>query len=79
MGKDIGWLVIVALIAFGAGRATAPDPNAVPTFGKTGLPKNCRAVIQANLDAWQEKKFSADDIFLSIERNCGQNGYAWDL
>ncbi|TFH81871.1 kynureninase [Pseudomonas kribbensis] len=69
---------MILIIGIAVGRFTAPgDPNAEPTYGKTGLPKNCRAVIQTNLDAWAAKQYSADDIFLSISRNCGQNGYSW--
>jgi hypothetical protein len=78
MGKDLGWLIIVLIIGFGIGRYTAPDPNAIPTYGKTGLPKNCRAVIQTNLDAWEAKQYSADAIFSSIARNCGVTGQSWE-
>ncbi|MCY1458463.1 hypothetical protein D9M71_758480 [compost metagenome] len=74
------WKLILVLIAgIIIGRFSAPgDPNKTPTYGDTGLPKNCRAVIQANLDAWALKQYSADEVFASISRNCGQNGYAWD-
>lgn len=77
MYKNFVWIVIVLAAGVWIGRSTAPDPNAVPTYGKTGFPKNCRAIIQTNLEAWAAKQYSASDIFLSLDRNCGANGYAW--
>lgn len=56
---------------------TGCDPNASPTYGKTGLPKNCRAIIQANVEGWRTGKHSSDDAMASIERNCGENGHSW--
>ena len=53
-------------------------PNSKPIYGDTGLPKNCRAIIQANIDGWRDKNYSAAEAFSSIERNCGANGYSWD-
>lgn len=53
------------------------DPNSQPTYGDTGLPKNCRALIQANIDGWRGGQYSAPDALDSIERNCGANGYSW--
>ena len=53
------------------------DPNAKPTYGDTGFPKNCRAIVQANIDGWRAGKWSAPDALASIERNCGANGYSW--
>lgn len=53
------------------------DPNAKLTFGETGLPKNCRAIIQANLDGWHSGEYSAEEALGSIERNCGKDGYSW--
>lgn len=73
-------LKVVAFLAVGflVGRMSAPgDPNLAPTFGETGLPKNCRAIIQANLDSWSIHQFTADQIFSAIRRNCGANGYSW--
>jgi len=55
----------------------ACDPNSEPKYGDTGLPKNCRAIIQANVDGWRLNQYSAEDALASIERNCGANGYSW--
>lgn len=60
-----------------AGCTKLGDPNERPTYGKTGLPKNCRAIIQANVDGYRAHQYSADDVIASIERNCGANGYSW--
>lgn len=71
-------VALILIIGIAVGRFTAPgDPNSEPTYGETGLPKNCRAVIQANLDAWAAKQYSANDIFSSIGRNCGRSGQSW--
>ena len=53
------------------------DPNAKPTYGDTGLPKNCRAIIQANVDSWRAGEYPADEVMASIERNCGEQGHSW--
>ena len=63
-------------------------PNSKPTFGETGLPRNCRAVVQAQVDGIREIRDSNKDYALqllkideyvdSIERNCGSNGFSWE-
>ncbi|WP_048766296.1 hypothetical protein [Acinetobacter sp. 243_ASPC] len=63
-------------------------PNSKPTFGETGLPKNCRAIIQTNINEYRKIRSSGenyeiqmadiDGVLDSIERNCGENGYSWD-
>lgn len=54
------------------------DPNAAPEYGETtGLPKNCRAIVQANVDGYRSGEFAADDVINSLERNCGAHGYSW--
>lgn len=53
------------------------DPNEFPTFGKTGLPKNCKAIIQRNLDDWHTGSYPAEAALNSIERNCSIIGYSW--
>lgn len=78
MGKGFFGVVVALFIGAAIGRLSAPgDPNATPTYGDTGLPKNCRAFIQSSLDAWAMKQYPADQIFSSISRNCGANGYSW--
>ena len=54
------------------------DDNSKPIYGKeTGLPVNCRAYVQIVIDGYKSKKYSADDSFVGLERNCGINGAAW--
>ncbi|WP_291355307.1 MULTISPECIES: kynureninase [unclassified Acinetobacter] len=53
-------------------------PNSKPTYGETGLPKNCRAIVQVNIDAWRSHKNTAEEVMNSLERNCGANGYSWE-
>lgn len=47
-------------------------------YGESGLPKNCRAIIAANIEGWQSGVFTAPEAFGSIDRNCGRFGYAWE-
>lgn len=54
------------------------NPNDAPRYGKTGLPKNCRALIQENIDGYRLHQYTADEVMNSLERNCGANGYSWD-
>ena len=70
--------ILVAVIAFAIGRFGFPkDSNSYPTYGSTGLPKNCRAIIQANIDGVNSRQFAAEDALNSIGRNCGRYGYGW--
>ena len=76
-------LLVIALTLSGCEK-----PNTKPTFGETGLPMNCRAVIQANIDEIKKIRESdvdfrlqmikIDDHVDSMERNCGANGYSWE-
>lgn len=70
-------LVLAGLLALPLTGCDYLDPNAKPTYGDTGLPKNCRAIIQANVDSWRAGEFTADETMASIERNCGAQGYSW--
>lgn len=53
-------------------------PNSKPTFGETGLPKNCRAIVQNAIDEWRKGNYSTEETMGSLERNCGANGYSWE-
>lgn len=53
-------------------------PNSKPTYGETGLPKNCRAIIQNAIDEWRAGNYGAEETMNSLERNCGANGYSWE-
>jgi hypothetical protein len=53
------------------------DDNATPRYGETGLPANCRAYIQSAINDYRAKKYTADDTFNAIERNCGVAGHTW--
>ena len=47
-------------------------------YGKTGLPRNCRAIIKSNIDSYKRGDFSAEAALSSIDRNCGEFGYSWE-
>lgn len=54
------------------------DNNSSLKYGsETGAPKNCRAIIKENVDAWRGHKYSIEDIMESIDRNCGEFGISW--
>lgn len=55
----------------------AIDPNSEPSYGETGLPKNCRAIVQANIDSYRAHQYTADEVMNSLERNCGLHGHSW--
>lgn len=52
--------------------------NSKLLYGKTGLPKNCRAIIKANIDSYRRGDFPAEEALESINRNCGEFGYSWE-
>ena len=69
---------ITIFMLFSVVALAACDPNSKPTYGKeTGLPKNCRAIVQQNIDAYRAKQYTADEVMASLERNCGANGHSW--
>jgi hypothetical protein len=68
----------VAVLAFWAGWNLRPDENAEPTYGPTGLPHNCRAVVAYATEEYRIKHATDyADLFAMLERNCGRYGYAW--
>ncbi len=74
--------VLLIIAAFVAGWVAHRDPNATLTYNEFGDPKNCRAIIQMNLDGWRGPgwhghRWTAEDALDHIERNCGRAGYSW--
>lgn len=54
------------------------DNNSSLKYGsETRAPKNCRAIIKENVDAWHSRKYSAENVLESIDRNCGEFGISW--
>lgn len=51
--------------------------NQYPTYGETGFPKNCRALIADNIRGFDYKQYTAEEALYSIDRNCGANGLIW--
>lgn len=70
-------LIVIAAAAAALSACGAIDPNSKPTYGDTGLPKNCRAIVQANIDGYRSGQYTAGEAMGSLERNCGANGYSW--
>lgn len=78
--------VILSLVALTA--CSSEDYNSKPLYGDSGLPKNCRAIVQANIDMYKQVAYSdssyeqklraADDAMQSLERNCGSHGKSWE-
>lgn len=78
--------VILSLVALTA--CSNDDYNSKAIYGDTGLPKNCRAIVQANIDMYKQVAYSdssyehklraADDAMQSLERNCGSHGKSWE-
>ncbi len=57
----------------------ACDPNSKATYGEeSGLPKNCRAYVQVSIDGCRSKKYTAEEVMVGLERNCGANGQLWE-
>lgn len=75
--RDFWIAFVVGVISYSLGASSHRDSNEKMAFGDTGLPKNCRAIIAANITAWQNKQYPANEIFESIDRNCGANGHSW--
>ena len=79
-------ITILSLIALTA--CSNGDYNSKAVYGDTGLPKNCRAIVQANIDmykqvaytdsSYDQKLRAADDAMQSLERNCGSDGNSWE-
>lgn len=54
------------------------DDNDIAIYSKeNGLPVNCRAYVQFAINEYRAGKYSANDTFSALERNCGANGWSW--
>jgi uncharacterized protein YxeA len=72
------YLLLSVISAFFLGKAMG-DPNKYVIYGDTGLPRNCRAIITANINGYKFKEYTAEEALNSIDRNCGFQGYSWGL
>ena len=68
--------VLIAALFFFIGWNFADKREYEPTYGKTGLPKNCIAIVQENADGFHGGKYSPVEALSSIERNCGKYGFS---
>ena len=70
--------VCVAMLGLALAGCDQLDPNSKPIYGKeSGLPSNCRAYVQAAIDGYRSKQYTADQTMAGLERNCGVNGSSW--
>ncbi len=76
MKKYLILFIILIIGAFYLSKANG-DPNKTIMYGDTGFPKNCRAIIDANIKGWQLGSYTAEGALDSIDRNCGAIGYSW--
>lgn len=78
MNRYIGLIFIFVLIylayCFGFDHGIG---NQEATYGKTGLPKNCKAIVAANVEGYYDGTFTMSEALNSINRNCGRYGYSW--
>lgn len=70
-------LTLAAFVAF-AGCGDQSASNDKPRYGQSGFPSNCRALVQANIDGWRAKQYTAEEAMYSLERNCGATGKLWE-
>ena len=72
------YMAIVAL-SFFLGWFYADKKEFEATYGETGLPKNCIAIVQEAANKFRAGQISPVDAMNSIERNCGKYGYSLKL
>jgi hypothetical protein len=79
MSQSLRWTIFALLIplAFYVGRQTGIG-NQYSRSGDSGAPKNCRALIAANILGFSSGDFTAEEALYSIDRNCGASGYIWN-
>lgn len=62
-------ILIVALVVFGVWVKTGDKPNSKPTYGDTGLPKNCRAIVKENIREYQKIQYQTIDYEQTTSNN----------
>lgn len=77
--KAFGYILLGAFLGFGLSQTffIKIDKNSELTYGESGFPKNCRAIIKANIDGYTDGDYEAYAALDSINRNCGEDGYSW--
>lgn len=73
----MGFIVGLVLGALAGWHFADKDTNKAPVYGDYGLPRNCRAIVEANVKGYNEGRFTPVEALGSINRNCGSNGYSW--
>lgn len=67
-------LILVAAVLL----AGCTDDNEKPVLGaESGRPANCRAYVQDAINGYRSKRYTADETFQGLERNCGAEGQIW--
>lgn len=72
------FLMTVCVVILLGGGCLSNDSNAQLEYGESGYPKNCRAIITANMDGYHAGIYTAEEALGSIDRNCGAEGYSWE-
>lgn len=70
--------IAACLIVLSLASCRLGDPNMLPELGEESrLPANCRAYVQWAIDDYRMGKYTADQTFAGLERNCGMHGQLW--
>jgi hypothetical protein len=69
-------IIIIVVVSYNIGFSNGIG-NQELTYGPTGFPKNCRALISANIEPLEYGEYTEEEALYSIERNCGRYGYIW--
>ena len=72
-----GWIVAAVVFATAYWGSFFDDNKEAKYGDASGLPVNCRAYVQASVDGYRNKIYTADDAMNGLERNCGINGQSW--
>lgn len=76
MNDDNAGLVLAFAFFFYIGYLYADKKETEPTYGDTGLPKNCVAIVHEASEGVRRREYTPMEALHSIERNCGKYGYS---